>query len=434
MAIKPRSKSDLRARGLKVAGLFAGIGGLEFGFERAGHATQLLVENDPAASAVLAVHFPDGELHGDIKSLPSLPRGTEVVTAGFPCQDLSQAGRTIGIAGNKSSLVHHVFRLLRDRRVEWVVLENVPFMLQLAGGKAMGIVVSELERLGYRWAYRVVDSMAFGLPQRRRRVFVVATLCGDPTTVLMSDEAEPRKEESWQIDTPVGFYWTEGNRGVGWAVGSVPTLKGGSGLCIPSPPAVLLPSGLAATPSLGAIEVLQGFARGWTNPAADVGLGKFRWRLLGNAVNVRTAEWLGHRLVSPGRFSVRRIGDRIRLGTWPRAACNLGDGAREVAINEWPVNRRLLDIQSLMHDCKPLSARATKGFVMRARRAVSESRLRLPAAFLDALTEHWERMERRSTSRSIQPSDSGCLGTLQHIPATPATPRIHSPRVGACHA
>ncbi|HEX5054169.1 MAG TPA: DNA (cytosine-5-)-methyltransferase [Planctomycetota bacterium] len=384
--------------GLKVVGLFAGIGGLERGFELAGHTTRLLVENDPAASKVLAAHFPRCKRHGDIRTLPSLPRGTEVVTAGFPCQDLSQAGRTTGIFGTKSSLVHQVFRLLRDRPVEWVVLENVPFMLQLACGKAMDIVVSELEQLGYRWAYRVVDSMAFGLPQRRRRVFLVASRSGDPTNVLMSDEVRPREDKPWHPDLPVGFYWTEGNRGVGWAVESVPTLKGGSGFGIPSPPAVLLPSGLVVTPSLGAAEELQGFERGWTAPAAEAGLGKFCWRMVGNAVGVRTAKWLGRRLASPGKFSTKRIGDPIGPGTWPRAACNLGDGAREVEIGEWPAHRELADIERLMHDCKPLSARATRGFVTRARRAVAESRLRLPIAFLDALTEHLDRIEKETPS------------------------------------
>lgn len=400
MAKRAATTGDVRGSGLKVAGLFAGIGGLERGLERSGHVTRLLVENDPAASSVLAAQFPDCALHGDIRSLRSLPRDTQVVTAGFPCQDLSQAGKTTGIGGTKSSLVHEVFRLLRGHRAEWVVLENVPFMLQLANGRAMGTVVSELERLGYRWAYRVVDSMAFGLPQRRRRVFLIASRSGDPTTVLMADEARPRDEGPWSPDAPVGFYWTEGNRGVGWAVRSVPTLKGGSGFGIPSPPAVLLPSGLVATPSLGAAEQLQGFDKGWTDPAVEAGMGRFRWRMVGNAVGVRTAEWLGRRLASPGRFSTQRIGDPIRSGTWPRAACDLGDGARAVDISEWPAHRTLVDIEGLMQDCKPLSARATKGFVTRARRAVAESRLRLPAAFLDALTKHWEAMERLSPSPS----------------------------------
>src|ERR1700730_4067161 len=82
----------------KTAGLFAGIGGLERGLERAGHQATLLCENDPAAVEVLRTRFSDVRRHGDIRTLRALPRGTTLVAAGFPCQDLSQAGKTRGIA------------------------------------------------------------------------------------------------------------------------------------------------------------------------------------------------------------------------------------------------------------------------------------------------------------------------------------------------
>src|SRR5688572_23571476 len=87
-----------------VSGLFAGIGGLERGLSRAGHHTALLCENDAAAAAVLADRF-DVPLHGDVTTLEYLPAETTLVVAGFPCQDLSQAGRTAGIEGARSGLV-----------------------------------------------------------------------------------------------------------------------------------------------------------------------------------------------------------------------------------------------------------------------------------------------------------------------------------------
>src|SRR5687768_13136175 len=118
----------------RVAGLFAGIGGLELGLHRAGHRTVLLCENDPAATAVLNAHFPRVNYHDDVTTLAALPRGTTLVSAGFPCQDLSQAGQTAGIHGSRSSLVSEVFRLISAQRVPWLLLENVPFMLQLNRG------------------------------------------------------------------------------------------------------------------------------------------------------------------------------------------------------------------------------------------------------------------------------------------------------------
>src|SRR5690606_22100238 len=110
--------------------------------------------------------------------------------------------------------------------------------------EAMNVITTSLEELGYRWAYRVVDTRAFGLPQRRRRVYIVAARNGDPRTVLFADEAyEPEDATDNMQSVAYGFYWTEGLRGLGWAADAVPTLKGGSGLGIPSPPAILLPNG-----------------------------------------------------------------------------------------------------------------------------------------------------------------------------------------------
>ena len=114
-----------------VAGLFAGIGGLELGLARAGHHTELLCEIEPGAVAVLRNRFPRVPVHEDVTTLKRLPRAVNLVVAGFPCQDLSQAGLTKGLGGLQSSLVDHVFRLLKVSDVPWVVLENVPFMLQL---------------------------------------------------------------------------------------------------------------------------------------------------------------------------------------------------------------------------------------------------------------------------------------------------------------
>src|SRR5205807_2521870 len=99
-----------------------------------------------------------------------LPRKIDIVTAGFPCQDLSQAGRTSGISGQNSRLVWEVFRLIEQRLPRFVLFENVPFMLKLHRGKAISRIVTRLERLGYHWAYRVVDAQAFGVPQRRPRI------------------------------------------------------------------------------------------------------------------------------------------------------------------------------------------------------------------------------------------------------------------------
>src|SRR4051812_39695516 len=99
-----------------VAGMFAGIGGFELGFERAGHKTVLLCEINDEAKNVLRKKFPGVKLATDIRVLKKLPHSAEVVTAGFPCQDLSQAGGTAGISGGQSKLVWEVLRLVAQSK------------------------------------------------------------------------------------------------------------------------------------------------------------------------------------------------------------------------------------------------------------------------------------------------------------------------------
>ena len=109
---------------------------MELGMQRAGHHATLVCDILPTARAVLNARFPDVEYRDDITRLRSLPADVDLICAGFPCQDLSQAGMTAGIHGSRSGLIGEVFRLLSRRRIGTVVLENVPFMLQLNGGNA----------------------------------------------------------------------------------------------------------------------------------------------------------------------------------------------------------------------------------------------------------------------------------------------------------
>src|SRR5512134_3060107 len=93
---------------MRVAGLFAGVGGIELGLEQAGLTTSLLCEIDPPAQAVLEHRFPRVRIEPDRRAIPRLPRGIDLLTAGFPCQDLSQAGKTSGILGRRSGVIRSV--------------------------------------------------------------------------------------------------------------------------------------------------------------------------------------------------------------------------------------------------------------------------------------------------------------------------------------
>jgi DNA (cytosine-5)-methyltransferase 1 len=383
-----------------VAGLFAGIGGIERGLHTAGHETRLLCENEPAAARVLSERFADIPLHDDVTTLAKLPARVTLLAAGFPCQDLSQAGKTAGIGGHRSGLVAEVFRLVKAHRTPWLLLENVPFMLQLGRGRAMEVIVAELEAMGYRWAYRVVDARSFGLPQRRRRVYLVASLQGDPRTVLFADEAgvdAADDERALTRGVACGFYWTEGIRGLGWAADAVPTLKGGSTIGIPSPPAILLPNGEVVTPDIRDAERMQGFPTDWTKPAEEVAKRGARWKLVGNAVSVPAAAWIGKRMAKPGPvldFPVRRL---VGHRTWPVAAWNVGAGRFEVMASEWPVRKPYKSLaEFLKHPGQPLSPKATAGFLSRTERAT----LRFPEGFLEAIAAHLERVSGGTSGRT----------------------------------
>jgi len=181
---------------LRVASLFSGIGGLDLGLQQAGHRIELMVERDAHCKQVLSARFPGVALLNDVAEvLPFMLENIDCVVAGFPCNDcscenLKRPGLELGGATRS---VSHVFRLLEARRVPWLLLENVVGLLKWhSDGEqrpAIDYVVNELENLGYRWAYRVVDLLSFGTPHKRRRVFVVASLHGDPRDVLLSQSA-----------------------------------------------------------------------------------------------------------------------------------------------------------------------------------------------------------------------------------------------------
>ncbi|MFL9828915.1 DNA (cytosine-5-)-methyltransferase, partial [Rhodoplanes sp. SY1] len=240
---------------------------------------------------------------------------------------------------------------------------------------------------------RVVNSLAF-LPQRRERVLFVATRTDcDPADVLLADDHAP-SERTTMLDTHAhGFYWTEGIRGLGWAPDAVPTLKNGSTVGIASPPAILMPSGDVITPDIRDAERLQGFPTDWTRPAASVGRASLRWSLVGNAVTVPVAAWLGRRLAAPGRYDTSRDASLGADGHWPKAARFDGETRRLVEIGTFPVRRARPPLADfLRHPGKPLSVRATRGFLERTER----SRLRFPPGFLERVRLHLERMEDRA--------------------------------------
>lgn len=363
-----------KVRAATVVSLFSGIGGIELGLSESGFKPRLFCEADTQAQAVLRRHWPDVEFSDDVRTLPVIPP-CDVITAGFPCQDLSQAGKKAGITGKNSGLVEHLFRLLSGLTFEpeWIVIENVPYMLSLNNGHAIEYVLDRLEELGFKWAYRSIDARAFGVPQRRVRVVLLASRVNDPTAALWTDATtaiSDLKPANLEEGAAYGFYWTEGSRGLGWVKNAIPPIKGGSGLGIPSAPAVWRPTlQQVGKPIIEDGERLQGFPAGWTEAAIDVGRGRVgaRWRLVGNAVNVEMAKWIGVRL------SEKRIPRAVGEGLiqpdkpYPPSAHGFQGRRRSLALNQFPVVNPMTAIEDFLeHDLQPLSQKAALGFLHRA--------------------------------------------------------------------
>ena len=220
---------------LTAVSLFAGVlvGGFDLALQRAGVTVVAAVEIDPAARGVLADRFPETTLFTDVRSVTAdairaagfVPE-QGIITAGFPCQDLSVAGRRGGLGeGTRSGLFWEIVRLVAALRPAWIVIENVPGLLSAtcpcpgtgqhdgctephpilgggcaggcfpAHGGAMGLVLGVLADLGYGFAYRVLDAQFWGVPQRRRRVFIVGRAGADargPVQVLLEPDSSGR--------------------------------------------------------------------------------------------------------------------------------------------------------------------------------------------------------------------------------------------------
>ena len=159
---------------MTLGSLFAGVGGFDLGFERAGLECLWQVEINPFRRAVLATHWPKVKRYEDITKCGenNLER-VDCITAGVPCQDWSVAGRRAGLEGSRSGLFFEVARILQELKPQWFVFENVPGLLSANEGRDIATVLDTLGNLGYTVDINLADSQNFSVPQRRRRIFLV---------------------------------------------------------------------------------------------------------------------------------------------------------------------------------------------------------------------------------------------------------------------
>jgi DNA (cytosine-5)-methyltransferase 1 len=173
--------------------LFAGIGGFDVAFQRCGIRTVWAAEQDPKCNSVRRRHFPDEETVTDVADVSGVRFRADILAGGFPCQDISVAGKRAGLAGSRSGLWGEFARIIGEQAPRWVLIENVGGLLSSNGTRDLGTILGTLGELGYGFAYRIFDAQWWGVPQRRRRIFIVGCL-GDwrrAAEVLFEPESLP---------------------------------------------------------------------------------------------------------------------------------------------------------------------------------------------------------------------------------------------------
>lgn len=160
---------------MRVLDLFSGIGGFSLGLERAGMKTVAFCEIEPFCRRVLAKHWPEVPCYDDVRTLSAARLrdngiAVDVICGGFPCQDISIAGKGAGLAGERSGLWREYNRLIGEIRPRYVIMENVAALLH----RGLGDVLGDLAALGYDAEWHCIPACAVGAPHIRDRVWILA--------------------------------------------------------------------------------------------------------------------------------------------------------------------------------------------------------------------------------------------------------------------
>lgn len=227
---------------MKFISLFSGIGGFDLAFERAGMECVAVCEIDKNAQSILRRHFPKAELFDDVRKVGKETherKSIDLVCGGFPCQDVSIAGKRAGIAGERSGLWFEFARIIDELEPNWVVIENVPGLLSSNNGKDFAVIVQWLAQRGYGVAWRVLDAQYFGVAQRRRRVFIIGSFGnGSAAEVLFESESstwdnppsrEAGKEVAYSLRANPSHSGDKGDGGINTTMVAQTLTSGGNG-------------------------------------------------------------------------------------------------------------------------------------------------------------------------------------------------------------
>ena len=329
-----------------MASLFSGCGVLDYGLTQAGHEIILQTESEDSAREVLAARFQGICQPRDAGMVETLPADTDVLAASVVSAELEGSWRESWSKDSVASKLKQVLRLMKSSpRTPWVLIEASTALLENPDGDGVPIIcdlVSEFERLGYRWAHRTVAPAAFGVPDVKPRVVLVGSKHGDPRDVLLTEDAGqiapfdapgPDQAQAFvfnrQADGRVRVFsdFVEGFHPAGASC-------------------VLMPGGGLTALEVHDAERLQGLPPGWTLTSRPPAPGTpvdntARWNALAASTGcVPATQWIGSRLANPYKHKVSaECGvpfDSPITVPWPPAAYNVGAGRCAAAVSPFP--------------------------------------------------------------------------------------------------
>lgn len=288
---------------MRAASFFAGIGGFDLGFQRAGIQPVFHCEIDTHCQQVLKRHWPEVPLHDDITTLKAadIPQA-DIWAGGWPCQDLSHANtERKGLRGERSGLFFDFVELAAEARPRWLVMENVVGLLSAEQGTALETVTNELEEIGYLGGWFSCNTLDAGLPHHRERIFIVASYRSESAYKLFSNCRE-RYRNSAPGGTRGENIGSDIRKGVTGHDSLLVQRRGGFGYTRAKDfsPTIRAQTGRhqgghSDRPILCSQELDMGRVR------ATDGLPKRldgrRGRLIGNAVAPPIAEWIGRQII-----------------------------------------------------------------------------------------------------------------------------------------
>lgn len=373
--------------------MFAGIGGFDLALGRAGVDVVAAVEIDKRARGVLADRFPETTLFTDVTEVTGddlraagFVPGRGVITAGWPCQGNSIAGARGGLADPRSGLWRHVVRLLAETGAAWFVGENVPGLLSVNRGADFGVILGDLVDLGLGFAWRVLDAQHFGVPQRRRRVFIVGCVGAGtrgPVEILFEPEGSGRdtspRESTGSVSSRAAHGGVGDDRVFNWAyprkgeIEVVPTLDSFTRDPSCNQGGAMIVSALTANMAAGGVDDNAGHlvaapvtAREQKGPDSEVNSGNILVHALTTGLGSEDGTGRGVPLVPIAAQTVRRLtplecerlqgfpdGWTATSGGEPQsdaARYRQAGNAVAVPVVEWIINRWVRVAESRQHD------------------------------------------------------------------------------------